>query len=356
MRKHYKSLNLTVLDNSDLKFKVGVLLLCLVFSIGLMGQGLHFSQVNSAPLQINPALTGAFEGDARVSSLYRRQWFNVPVSYETVIGSADFNVVKHCSACAPFSFGALFSYDVAGYSRLSGSQLSLSAVSRRPLFGDHLISFGLMAGLGQRSFKVDDLLTGAVSADSGFESSYDDLFKNNEFMYFDVSAGINARFNLEPARRTYLDAGFAVYHINRHNTSFTVKNETRQPVQYNVNLLGNLEVQSKLDVLLRGTALIMGNGQSEVLLAGGIRYYFGDKADYWNSFAIEGLGGIRLDDAIIPMVGIFYRGWRLGLSYDFNYSDFGIATQNNGGPELSLGYIHRKVRVGKAKRFCPIHL
>ena len=50
-----------------------ILLLC--FSSGLLsGQDLQFSQYYSAPLQLNPALTGGFGAKYRVSAIYRDQW------------------------------------------------------------------------------------------------------------------------------------------------------------------------------------------------------------------------------------------------------------------------------------------
>ena len=38
------------------------------------GQELHFSQFHESPLNLNPANTGHFIGDWRISNNYRRQW------------------------------------------------------------------------------------------------------------------------------------------------------------------------------------------------------------------------------------------------------------------------------------------
>lgn len=50
-----------------------VLHLCF-FSITLQAQDLFFSLFEYAPLETNPALTGSFEGDYRISSIYKNQW------------------------------------------------------------------------------------------------------------------------------------------------------------------------------------------------------------------------------------------------------------------------------------------
>jgi hypothetical protein len=43
----------------------------------------HFSQYYVYPSWMNPALTGVFDGDYRVSAIHRRQWGNVSSPYTT---------------------------------------------------------------------------------------------------------------------------------------------------------------------------------------------------------------------------------------------------------------------------------
>jgi len=54
----------------------------------------HFSQFNAAPLQLNPAMAGVYEGQFRVGINYRDQWGSVlgPVPYQTSNVSFDFRV------------------------------------------------------------------------------------------------------------------------------------------------------------------------------------------------------------------------------------------------------------------------
>jgi hypothetical protein len=42
------------------------------------------------PSFLNPALTGAFDGDYRVSGIYRTQWGNITSPFSTPGVSADF--------------------------------------------------------------------------------------------------------------------------------------------------------------------------------------------------------------------------------------------------------------------------
>ncbi len=54
------------------------------------------------------------------------------------------------------------------------------------------------------------------------------------------------------------------------------------------------------------------------------------------------LGGYyRFSDAISPYVGIDYKNFVIGLSYDVNTSKLGSMTKNVNSIELSLSYIKR---------------
>ena len=64
--------------------------------------------------------------------------------------------------------------------------------------------------------------------------------------------------------------------------------------------------------------------------------------------------GLRLNDAWYPMVALTYKNLYAGLSYDFNFSNFDIATNGRGGPELSVIYRMTKVPTGPFKP-CPIY-
>ncbi|HRF76460.1 MAG TPA: type IX secretion system membrane protein PorP/SprF, partial [Chitinophagales bacterium] len=49
-------------------------------------------------------------------------------------------------------------------------------------------------------------------------------------------------------------------------------------------------------------------------------------------------GAYRLDDAIIASVGMDFKNFRFGASYDINTSTLKEASSGNGGFELSLVY------------------
>jgi hypothetical protein len=50
---------------------------------------------------------------------------------------------------------------------------------------------------------------------------------------------------------------------------------------------------------------------------------------------------MRMNDALIPYIGLEFGDFRLGATYDANISSLKTASQARGGMELSLIYIRR---------------
>src|SRR5262245_20435253 len=55
----------------------------------------HFSQYYAYPMWLNPALTGAFDGDFRVTGIHRRQWGGLMQPFSTYGLSADLATTKN---------------------------------------------------------------------------------------------------------------------------------------------------------------------------------------------------------------------------------------------------------------------
>ncbi len=332
-------------------FSIGIFLFFLG-GINLQAQDLHFSQFANSPLHLNPALTGGFDGDFRFNSAYRNQWPTL-VEYQTITGSADMNFCTTCNDYGPYSLGALFTYDVAGLSRLSLTQLSLSGAIRRPLFKKHEASLGLMLGVGSRSFDTEDLLSNARLTNTGFDPFFSDNLGNTSNTFFDVSLGINTKWKGNNPR-THLNAGVGLYHINRYNASFVPGNTERQAMRTNIYGLGSLKLTNNLDLLGQGLLTMISN-QEEWIFGGGLRIYASQTNNFWKDFSFQVMGSYRIDDALIPSVGLFYRAWFVGYSHDFTTSPLEVANDGNGGPEITLSYIFKRIKVPTSK-ICPIQL
>ena len=66
----------------------------MLFCCTAKAQDPHFTQYQSSPLLLNPTLTGFFNGDVRISGVYRNQWQNIASPFNTGSFSVDANVLK----------------------------------------------------------------------------------------------------------------------------------------------------------------------------------------------------------------------------------------------------------------------
>jgi type IX secretion system PorP/SprF family membrane protein len=96
-----------------------------IFQIHGIAQDLHFSQFNRTPLFLNPALSGAFEGQVRVMANFRNQWQAIPVPYNSISLSADYNLTFETSRDR-FGFGAQVVSDRAGDGKFTTTMASFS--------------------------------------------------------------------------------------------------------------------------------------------------------------------------------------------------------------------------------------
>ena len=81
----------------QLKFKfLNVIIIAIASSIilhlNLYAQDIHFSQLHSVPVFLNPANTGILNHDFRVCNNYRNQWSKIDFPYHTYYLSVDGSV------------------------------------------------------------------------------------------------------------------------------------------------------------------------------------------------------------------------------------------------------------------------
>ena len=67
----------------------GVLAMLVLLAVAAVGQDIHFSQFARSPMNLNPGMSGRFEGDWRLVANSRQQWRSVSNPYRTFGGSFD---------------------------------------------------------------------------------------------------------------------------------------------------------------------------------------------------------------------------------------------------------------------------
>lgn len=319
-------------------------------------QDIHFSQFFNSPLNTNPALTGIFNGDIRLGAHFRQQWENVPVDYLTFSGYADKKFYNPRNETGFFSGGILFNYDRAGDSRLSMIQGALSGSYTLMLNKRNLVTLGVQAGASNT--RVDfsqDLQWGSQFNGLMFspESPNGEPFEGVQTLtYFDMGGGLNYRW--QTSERTHIDIGAGLYNILTPDQAF-YDGKSDLPMRISGNLDASFQLSRALDLQFHGLAQFQ-QDYREYVPAINLRIHVNQKRG--TQFALD-LGGIgRLNnnelDAWTPYLALNFNQWRLGLNYDFNASEFKVASDRQGGPEVSLTYIIKRVKQPEVFKNCPI--
>lgn len=353
------------------RFVTSLILFFLVIGTST-AQDIHYTQFYNAPLTINPALTGVFGGDIRFMGNYRGQWSRTPVDYRSFTAVADMKFINRTAGKGFFSGGLVFNYDQAGYSNLNLTNLGLSGSYTRQLSNNFFASFGGMVSANQRRFNTDDLTFDnnfdPVSGTADPSLGSGEGFPSTNRFFLDLAAGINFRLQGVNAaelidrleKRSKLDFGIGVFHVNQPDQSFYDNYEIPLDIRLAPYIMGVVQLGRNLDAI----GNLVGQFQApykEFLGMIGARVHLSRKLG--RQLAVQLGIGYRFNeldqltatrDAWMPSVEVHYRQWRAGFSYDINISDFDITTQGRGGPEFSVRYILRKVRPLPYFKHCPL--
>lgn len=324
-------------------------------AFGLQAQDIHFSQFGNSPLNLNPGNNGVFGGDLRFVGNYRTQWRGVPVPYTTFSGSVENKIYYRRNQYDRYFTGSLLiNYDRQGALELTSLQIGIPVGLTLPLAKNNFLTVGVTPAFGQRAFNHHQWSFDAQFVDCLYNPSAPtmedgSLFSTN-LQYFDLSTGLNYRFYAAKSRSRF-DVGGALHHVNRPNHDFwTNSDDVRLAVRKAIYGMGLVQVTSNFDLLGQVMYQEQG-GYRELLYGAGGRLLLNAKP--YEELALQ--AGVnfrqRYSDALVWHFEVYWRTWTLGVSYDLNLSDFTVATNRRGGPEVAL--IYRLYRF-KPTNYCPI--
>jgi type IX secretion system PorP/SprF family membrane protein len=305
----------------------------------------HFSQYYIFPAAVNPALTGSFDGDYRISGIYRSQWDNVSGGFKNLGFSGDAVTNKHLNIGAQF----IQQTTGTGYIHQNGSVTFAYTGMRFGAEQMKVVSIGVQAGIISRRFDGSKFQTGEQwSSGSGYVpgSGTPEIMNNKAQSSFDAGAGI-VYYDMTPDKKLNPYFGFSAAHINRPEGTFIADGRDKIPVRYAVH--GGVAIQLTDVLMINPNVLYQRQGTSEEKMAGAY-------AQYTVNEQVKMLGGLyyRFKDAVVPFVGIDYKNLLIGLSYDVNNSDIGRSIANANTYEVSLSYIFKKTKVLQGRNLsCP---
>jgi len=324
--------------------KILSIILISITALSLRAQDIHFSQFYASPLNLNPAMTGLFNGNLRGVVNYRNQW-NSFAPFTTYAGSVDVNLGHSFLDNDLIGVGVSFFNDVAGDAEFSTTQANFSMSYIKTLgsgFAKNYLSVGFQGGLSQRSVDYSKLTFG--SQFNGFE--YDPSLSTGENMAFenlshvDLAAGIT--WMLVPKDEMNFYIGLAFHHLNAPDQSFTGIVNDNLYLRYTGHMGAQIPLNDEVDLVPGVLAMIQGPHQQ---INGGlnVKYTINDLSyretavsiGIWQRMGLDELNDYR-SDATIVSARLDYLNLSLGVSYDINVSSLQDASNALGGPEVSL--------------------
>ena len=326
--------------------RVSILILMVIYGKEVGAQvDPHFSQYYVYPSWLNPALTGIFDGDYRVSGIYRNQWnsiapFSTPgASIEvTTNNNLNFGVSILNQTVKSGGYNYLTAYGSASY---TGVKFGVA--------GDQRLVFGLQAGIINRRFDQSKFTTGNQwNPITGYNPSVAaESIPITKSMSFDAGVGV-LYFDAKPGKKTNFYAGFSASHITQPDDKFTsVTTKQKIPMRFTGHAGIRISVSDMLSIT--PNILYLKQGTASEKMAGA---YAQLKANA-NTDVLFG-ANYRFEDAISPYIGFNHKNMTLGVSYDINTSDLGRLVNGASSFEISLSFIGRKtIKTPEEHFICP---
>ncbi len=324
-----------------------------IFFGTLRAQDIHFSLFDMSPLTLNPALTGAYEGTARVGGIYRDQWASfLPNQFTTPSFFIDAPIIRGFRKTDWVGIGMLTVNDQAGTAKLKTTQNMLSASYHFALTKDAktMLTLGVQGGSVQRSLdlQAQGLLFGDESELVGGQpGASEDRSIPNETSFFDFGVGLMLRTQLD--NQSSLDAGLAFGHITQPKYGFITSaipgedgDAERRPMTITAHAKYQTQLTDKWSIA--PTVMLRNSGGATAI-----------NLQAWGSYLLKednpvedqpevklNFGaGYRFGDAAQALLGMDYGPLRVALSYDVNVSSLSEVSNFQGGFEVAAWYVFK---------------
>jgi type IX secretion system PorP/SprF family membrane protein len=300
-------------------------------------QDIQFSQYYQAPLLLNPGFTG-ITPQQRVVFNHRTQWPNLPQAFTTYAASYDIFVEELRSG-----FGMLLTTDKMGSAGWQTSTFNVLYSFKVRLTEKLVFSPGLVFGYGTHGIDQSKLRLGdglEFERDGEYYSVDPDQGKLGKQNYFDVGTGF-----VFYSRSIWLGAAF--HHLNKPNLSL-LGNESRLPIKTTIHggakifLSGGGPRGGAVRMsYLTPSFIVRTQGPSFSQMDIGVNYHIDPvSVGVWYRgkpvlFDESSIGGIQ-QDALILSLGLYFKNFNIGYSYDFTISELG--TSSGGAHEISFMY------------------
>ena len=317
---------------------------------------MHYSQFYQAPLELNPAQTGCYDGLFRFGANQKTQWLSLTKPYVHFSIYGDAPVVKDQQHRQQLSIGVNVNCDYTGDAQYNSVQpyvslAYLKALGRR---SRHKLGIGAYFGFIQRSINYSNMTFDEQFVGNIFDAGnpISESFGKDRVFFFDC--GVGALWNFAPNKTDRYTVGVSARHLTQPNQAFN-DHATRLPVNVDCYFLSTIRLVD--DVALQPAVYAEFQRQFWEVVFGTNVEYFQMKNSYTVAFSLGGGAFYRWNDALILDFFFEWQRLRLGVSYDITLSSLLPANHGRGGLELSLNYTFKRKRITRlGKEPCPFEV
>lgn len=315
----------------------------IVFSIRIAkAQDPVMSQYFASPMMLNPANTGVMTGgDIRAVAQYRSQWTNI------VDKIANLNVAIDVPLKERWGVGGYFlNHSAPKGIGFTNFVLSGSYDITNPKQKKHKVIMGLQLGLIYKYIRPDkyvwDEQYDQQSGNFNTDLPSGETTNRAGVVLPETNYGITY-IHTDQTHRLRPYAGFTLMHFVHPRESFYGKKDSRLPLRY-VGYIGAKYIVSNEIVLeprilytyqRQAMQLNVGAEASYVIIPGQLNTLLGC---YW-----------RWRDAVIPTLGVEYKGIQFRVAYDINTSALKEFSKGVGATEFSLVFTGNRLLTLKPK-------
>lgn len=309
-----------------------------IIGFGLaFSQDIHYSQMYATPLYVNPAFTGNHECDFRAAANFRQQAASFTVPFETYTAWGDTRIYpEFLRRRGWFGLGAHLYYDNAGDGDLQKVQGMIFTAYSQGFNSDNSLygSLGVGLGITNRSVNKSAFIYGdqwdddLLMFDLGMTSSDITNIKYSSIFYYDFNLGLSLHHMVNSS--WMYEVGGSISHINKPEESFFGSGGANNKVGRKIIAHGTVQhILSKNLLIKPELYFISHEGVNQTLLGANLVAGVAELKLY---------GGLwyRFGRDIIPNVGIEYNKLTIMFSYDINVSKQHLASNYQGGFEISL--------------------
>ena len=313
-------------------------IILIAFGNKVHSQDVHFSQRLAADKQRNAAFTNDFEGNWQAMTVYRQQWSTIGEPFTT---STLFFTKQFYSPIPNLNYfgGLQLTYDKSGDAQLTSTQFTLNLGASYQL-DKNLFTFAVSNGFVLKSFNQNGL-TFPEQYDRNIGGFNENLasgenFNAQDLNYYDL--GFGGTWERELNDKWSLTSGFSMAHLTEPQESF-YDSDNRKNLGYGLQFVAEHLLNPSIN-LYPYLSFYRAKGASETILGSAILFNTSTFGPIENikPFLYVRTGIDRLSDALIVGSYADLGNFQLGASYDINISELELASNYQGGLELSLIY------------------